>query len=132
MSMMFQNCSGLGDISNLDVSRVTNMSYMFSLFMISTTSIPDISSWDVSSVTNMSYMFYSKFFSTTLIPDISGWNVSSVTGMLNMFHNRTSFNQDLKSWNPVTSLICKPFGFDADTFAWLPINKPSFKSPPCP
>ena len=61
----------------LDVSRITDMSYLFRQSMFN----GDISRWDVSSVVNMSYMFVDSNFNG----DISGWNVSSVTNHLNMF-----------------------------------------------
>ena len=44
-----------GDISNWDVSSVTDMSDMFSESQFN----GDISNWDVSNVTNMIGMFYS-------------------------------------------------------------------------
>ena len=58
----------------------------------------DISDWDVSSVTNMTCMFYGceKLKS---VGDISKWNVSSVTNMHAMFSLCKYFNQDLSSWD---------------------------------
>ena len=54
-----------GNISNWDVSNVTNMERMFSGSSFN----QDISSWDVSNVTNMSEMFQSAqvFQSATLV-----------------------------------------------------------------
>ena len=45
-----------GDISNWDVSNVTNMEFMFCRCKYSGKH-GDISNWDVSNVTDMSYMF---------------------------------------------------------------------------
>lgn len=66
----------------LDVSEVTDMSYIFDNSIYN----GDISRWDVSNVSNMHAMFRKSVFNS----DISEWNVSSVTDMGDMFHN-TSF-----------------------------------------
>ena len=67
------------DISDWDVSSVTEMSAMFweaKLFN------GDLSKWDVSGVTDMSYMFHgAEIFNG----DVSNWDVSSVTDMEAMF-----------------------------------------------
>ena len=86
------------DISNWDVSNVTNMSEMF---LNADEFNQDISSWDVSKVTDMRAMFYRKgsFFSdifgrSAFNADISSWNVSSVRNMASMFYGSNSFNQE--------------------------------------
>ena len=58
----------------------------------------NISDWDVSNVTDMSYMFFTceKLKS---VGDISKWNVSNVTNMNSMFEFCNSFNQDLSNWD---------------------------------
>jgi surface protein len=82
-----------GDLSNWDVSSVTDMSRMFS----SATSFDgDIANWDVSSVTDMSIIFYAA---TSFNGDLSNWDVSSVTNMHSMFMEATSFNCDLSNWD---------------------------------
>ena len=64
------------DISNWDVSSVTDMSYMFNESNFN----GDISNWDVSSVTNMIICLIVQ-----INGDISNWDVSSVTNMSHMF-----------------------------------------------
>ena len=77
MSYMFSESKFNGDISKWDVSNVEDMSGMFS----HSTFNGDISKWDVSKVQDMKYMFeYSKFSR-----DISKWNVSRVPDMEDMF-----------------------------------------------
>ena len=78
-----------GDISQWNVSNVTNMSGMFegSLFA------GDISQWDVSNVTNMRSMFDCSQFNG----DISKWDVSNVTNMSQMFSD-SRFNGDIGKW----------------------------------
>ena len=83
------------DISDWNVSNVTNMTRMF-FECKELKSVGDISGWDVSKVTNMKYMFgVCKKFNQ----DISSWNVSNVTNMLGMFYKCESFNQDISSWD---------------------------------
>ena len=91
--MFFDATSFNGDISEWDVSGVTDMSGMFG----SATSFNgDISPWDVSGVTDMSGMF---FDANSFNGDISEWDVSGVTGMHEMFHGARSFNSDLSPWD---------------------------------
>jgi surface protein len=91
MINLFYDSDFNGDISQWDVSNVTDMNAMFynnSKFN------GDISEWDVSNVTNMKNMFrHSKFNG-----DISEWNVSKVRNMECMFF-LSEFNQDISNWN---------------------------------
>ena len=64
------------DISDWDVSNVTDMNHMF-YGCKNLESVGDISSWDVSNVTNMSHMFYMCEELKSVV-DISGWDVSNV------------------------------------------------------
>jgi surface protein len=92
---MFEYSEFNGDISKWDVSKVTNMSYMFSNSKFN----GDISKWDVSNVNDMESMFaYSKFNG-----DISNWNVSNVINMRFMYKN-SKFNGDISKWN-ISSVI---------------------------
>ena len=70
MGFMFSESQFNGDISNWDLSNVTNMGFMFSESQFN----GDISNWDVSNVTNMIGMFYKSQFNG----DISKWDVSNV------------------------------------------------------
>ena len=96
MLSMFYRCNTLksvGDISYWDVSNVTNMAYMFTGCANLN---QDISRWSVSLVTNMSYMFCNC---ENFNQNISSWDVSKVTDMCSMFYRCESFNQDLSKWN---------------------------------
>ena len=58
----------------------------------------DISDWNVSSVTNMTRMFcWCKELES--IGDISKWDVSKVNSMIHMFFNCKKFNQDISNWD---------------------------------
>ena len=88
-----------GDISEWDVSNVTNMSYMFATnieFECQSRFNGDLSKWDVSNVTDMTGMFYQA---CCFNQDISKWDVSKVRYMDDMFHGADVFNQDLNDWN---------------------------------
>ena len=70
------------DISDWDVSNVTNMTRMF-CWCKELESIGDISKWDVSKVNSMIHMFFDcKKFNQ----DISNWDVSNVMGRVGMFY----------------------------------------------
>ena len=108
------------DISDWDVSNVTNMPAMF-FNCEKLESVGDISKWDVLKVTNMAYMFaFCKKFNQ----DISKLGVSSVTDMSYMFLDCKSFNQDLSGWN------LSKVRFKSGIFTDCPIKdeyKPKFK-----
>ena len=108
------------DISDWDVSNVTNMAYMFCMCK-ELESVGNISGWDVSNVTNMIGMFYE---SRSFNQDISSWDVSNVTSMSFMFYGCESFNQDISKWN-VSNVI-----YNNKIFENCPIKneyKPKFK-----
>ena len=97
MAGMFTNSVFNGDISNWDVSNVTTMEGMFKFSDFN----QDIGGWDVSSVTNMSSMFRGSFETDFINPfnqDISNWDVSNVTNMARMFQ-WGDFNQDIGGWD---------------------------------
>lgn len=99
MHGMFSSCKFNGDISKWDVSRVTDMSEMFKgasdpFFPDKNPFNGDISKWNVSNVTNMSEMFYDSQFNG----DISKWDVSNVSDMTGLFYD-SLFNGDISKWN---------------------------------
>ena len=93
MSYLFQNSRFNGDISKWNVSNVRNMAGMFDNAAFFN---GDISNWDVSNVTNMAGMFQ---LATSFNGDISKWNVSNVTDMSGMFRFAKSFNSDISNWD---------------------------------
>ncbi len=79
-----------GNISEWDVSNVTNMEGMF----YESEFDGDISDWDVSNVENMKCLFYESAFNG----NISAWDVSNVTDMSSMFEDSV-FNGDISEWD---------------------------------
>ena len=82
-----------GDLSKWDMSRVTDMSRMFSF---ATSFNGGLMKWDVSNVQDMRSMFC---FATSFNSDISKWDVSRVQDMGRMFWGATSFNGDISKWD---------------------------------
>ena len=99
MSYMFSECSILPDISNFDVSKVEDISDLFS-GCSSIEFIPDISKWKTSEIKYMNNIF-SNCISLKSLPDISNWDTSKVIGMNNMFYNCKSLKSlpDISKWN---------------------------------
>ena len=92
MSRMFAGAIHFdGDLSDWNVSGVTDMSWMFR----NTPFNSDLSDWNVSGVTDMSGMFNGA---SSFNSDISAWNVSGVTDMSEMFARALSFHSDISAW----------------------------------
>lgn len=90
--------SNYGHISNWDTSKITNMSYLFSVKRnpLSNNFNDNINNWNLSLCKNMEYMFYS---SPSFNQPLDKWNVSNVENMKGIFANTSVFNQNLESWD---------------------------------
>lgn len=88
-----------GPIGTWDVSRVTDMGYMFSNARAFN---QDIEKWDVSRVTNMATMFYNAHIFNK---PLEKWDVSRVTNMSGMFFGAMAFNQPLNGWGKKVSTV---------------------------
>ena len=89
---LLQMISSGEDVTNVNTSKITDMSNMF---YKANSFNQDISGWDVSNVTNMHWMFHRAY---NFNQDISGWDVSNVTEMYAMFAYAQAFNQDISEW----------------------------------
>ena len=118
MSFMFCNSNFNGDISKWNVSNVTDMSYMFCGSEFN----DDISKWNVGHVKNMDSMFESSKFNG----DISKWDVSNVTDMNSMFR-WSEFNGDVSKWDiskvKYMGNMFQGSKFTGDISKWLPMMK---------
>jgi len=95
------------DLTKLDTSKVTNMTYMFSWtgFSAQNFTLMGVEDFDVSNVTNMAYTFaYTARDAENVVLDLSKWDVSQVTTMHQMFRGMGYFAStfglgNLSNWN---------------------------------
>ena len=89
------SCASIMDLSGLDVSSATYMSFMFE--GCSRLASLDLSGWDTSSVTSMWSMFSGCSSLASL--DVSGWDTSRVAGMGCMFDGSSLASLDVSGWD---------------------------------
>ena len=118
---MFQGLSAFNaDISNWDVSSVTNMNNMFSG---ATAFNGDLSKWDVSKVTSSNLENNMFLGAEAFNGDISSWVTTKMTSMKGMFHGATSFNGDISNWDvsnvlDMSQMFEGATAFDGDLSKW--------------
>ena len=98
MQSTFNGCSSLkfANLSNLDISQVTNMGHLFA-YCISLTSV-DLSNLDTSKVNFMDNMFLNCFSLSTL--NLSNFDTSKVSNIENMFKNcKSLISLNLSNFN---------------------------------
>jgi len=102
ISYIFNGCKSLKslpDISKWNTSNVVNMKNLFSgcKFL---SSLPDISKWDLSKAEDLSYLF-SECYSLRNLPEISEWNINNVVDINHMFNSCSSLERisDISKWN---------------------------------
>ena len=102
------------DLNDIDVSGITDMSYLF--YGLNPHNI-DISQWDVSNVEDMKFMFYRcEYFNS----DLSNWDVSNVKYSFCMFEQCLKFDSDLSNWNVSKIYDMDDMFFDCRSMAKLP------------
>jgi surface protein len=106
MSYMFSECKvPYLDLSGFDVGNVTNMERMFSYC----TSEINIDGWDTSKLTNASSLFY-NFTNNNKYLDLSVLDFSNITKSDNMFEGCNVDNIDIRNLNlNLTKLSALPF-----------------------
>ena len=97
MSKIFADVNEFVPVKDIDISdwNVSNVTDMYSMFAHCTYFNSDLSNWNVANVTNMTSMFYEchEFNS-----DLSKWDVSNVSTISFMFVGCKKFNSDLSNW----------------------------------
>jgi len=106
-----------GEINNWDVSKVTNMAYLFAGRNGSFNQ--PLNNWNVSKVTDMYGMFANAI---VFNQPLNKWDVSKVTNMAEMFREAVSFNQPLNKWNVSKVTTMGGMFEDAESFN-QPLNK---------
>jgi surface protein len=106
-----------GPIGTWDVSKITDMSW---LFYEASSFNADISKWDVSHVTDMRYMFAGA---ESFNADISNWDVSHVATTASMFYGAITFNTDISKWDmsrvmDISCMFCGAKSFGANFSKW--------------
>ncbi|WP_283622029.1 BspA family leucine-rich repeat surface protein, partial [Limosilactobacillus avium] len=95
------------DLTNLDVSGVTNASQMFASSLVQR--IIGLDHWDTSKIKSMGSMFW-NCNNLTSVGDLSNWNVSNVTNTSQMFlgTGKLASVGDLSKWNMSknTNMFC--------------------------
>ncbi|MBO1104229.1 BspA family leucine-rich repeat surface protein, partial [Enterococcus faecalis] len=103
------------DLTGLDTSNVTNMSYMFAVRTLEELNITGL---DTSNVTNMSYMFYcvGEYVKVLSTIDVSSFNTSKVTDMHAMFESNSLKKIDLRHFDTsnVTNMSYMFAGFSGE------------------
>ncbi len=98
MDRMFASIPNLTEIKGIEefkTSKVTNMSYMFYDIAISTL---DLTNWNISQVTNMDSMF-ANMPNLTEIQGIEDFKTNNVTNMHNIFNGTALSTLDLSTWD---------------------------------
>ena len=95
MSRLFTYSEFNGDISDWDVSNVTNMELMFEE---AENFNQDISNWNISNVTSMEWMFYNA---ESFNQNISKWILENIKNCDFMFDNAKAFLDKYNSGKPL-------------------------------
>jgi surface protein len=96
MGQMFQLCSSLTTVPNINSWNTSSVIYMTSMFNGAKLFNQNIGSWNTANVIGMVRMFTNA---NSFNQDISGWNTAKVGSMISMFELATSFNQNIGNWN---------------------------------
>jgi surface protein len=101
MSSAFRNCTSLvtvGRLNEWNLSQNNNLNYTFG--QGAKPFNQDISDWDVSNVTDFSRLFdLCQQFNNGGSPGINNWDTSKGINFNNTFNNCQAFNQPLNNWD---------------------------------
>lgn len=89
---------------NCNISKLTDLSYLFSGIVFLTT-ILDVSNWKTSNIVKMHHTFGFRTYEIGLRGDLSEiigletWDISNVEDLEGCFHGNSQFNSDISTWN---------------------------------
>jgi surface protein len=112
MSNMFQNCSNLSTVPNINSWNTSSATNMASLFRGCSKFNENIGNWNTAKVISMARMFMNSSFNQ----NIGSWNTAKVRSMLSAFESNTSFNQDISGWNTAAVTEMPKMFKDASAF----------------
>ena len=114
LSFMFDKCSALVSLINIENLDTINIISMNSLFngCTSLTSLPNFSNWNISNLKDIGYMF-NECNNLLSLPDISKWNTNNITNMTNVFKSCSSLTSlpDISKWD-ISNVIDISFMFN--------------------
>lgn len=109
INCMFSYCKALNIISGIEDMNVSNVEFAIEAFEnCRSLKHINISNWDVQKMKDMSYMFYNCINLET-IGDISNWELNSIKDISSIFQNCTKLHDigDLNKWNRYISKVNK-------------------------
>ncbi|UOY08505.1 BspA family leucine-rich repeat surface protein [Muricauda sp. SCSIO 64092] len=120
MRNMFHRCTSLKGNASFSTWNTSNVTNMWSMFLIAPSFNAPIGSWDTSNVIFMQSMFNGA---AAFNGDISSWNTSKVTRMGYMFDGAKAFNQNIGSWDTsqvvhMDFMFWTAYAFDQNLGAW--------------
>jgi len=92
------NNGGSTGINNWDMSKVNGLGIQQMFYLASGFNQP-VGNWNITGVTNLQRTFYGDGSTMSFNQPLSGWDTSNVTSMNSTFGFCKSFNQDIGSWN---------------------------------
>ena len=109
------------DFSKIDVSKVTDMSWMF--FRSNFSSV-DLSSWNTKNLKYVGHLFSGAIKPKNI--DLSSWDVGSLLGADNMFSSAGTEHINLSGWN--SSQLTDTSNMFLDTYALQTLNLDGFNT----
>ena len=119
LSYAFLGCDTFNqDISGWDVSNVTSLRAVFKGCSVFN---QPLNSWNTANVTDMAYAFDCSGTQAAFNQPLNSWNTANVTDMSYMFYFAKAFNQPINTWDTSNVVSFKRMFFEADGFL-QPLN----------